>query len=309
MCNIVLVHRGTYLPLKRYNGCTFEGTAPVTSHCTSDFFWQCSLEKTVAPDRLASVSSTAGRMCLSLQILLFRCVKSTQIQILPFSFGTITTPEHHSVTSSMGALTRSSFILFSSSLTLFIMGKGTPRETDRANAMVDPFSWFCKLLLVFQDLWRLFWEGLCNLAMMSELYSLCAEILALLWQVVQGEGSRVIISPWWWSDASNCPLSCIGVLRGPHIFFVGWSRTPWLLFEYKWQLQCLAWKEFVHCSLRWAFARHQSSSLTLQLPRTQSLCSLFHHSDIFHPFFLCFANCCGVTFCLPLSTQSTFIEH
>ncbi len=76
---------------------------------------------------------------------------------------------------------------------------------------------------------------------MSELHPLCSKFSSFM----AGSPKRgvtslgitntgcFIIFPWWLSDASNCPLTGIGLLLGPHSFFVGGLRTPWLLFEYK----------------------------------------------------------------------------
>ena len=56
-----------------------------------------SFEKTLAPDSCARIRSTDGRMCRSRFTHLLRWVRSTQIRIFSFAFGTTTSPAHQSV--------------------------------------------------------------------------------------------------------------------------------------------------------------------------------------------------------------------
>ena len=74
--------------------------------------------KTLAPSSWARVWSINGRMCLSLQALLFNLMRSTQMQTLWSCFGTTTIPAHQSVSSSTLEMTPSC------SITVLAAGKG-----------------------------------------------------------------------------------------------------------------------------------------------------------------------------------------
>jgi len=80
--------------------------------------------KYLACGNFARFSSTAGRIWRSLQTLLFKCVKSTQIRTALFFLGTTTIGAHQSVSSVTGEIIPSFSIFFNSATTQPCSGLG-----------------------------------------------------------------------------------------------------------------------------------------------------------------------------------------
>ena len=87
----------------------------------------------------ASVSSTAGSMCLSRLIDAFSFVRSTQIRTFPLGFGTTTIGTHQSVGVSTFEITWSDSIVDNSSLTFGRSGNAIRRGVLTANGLAPSF--------------------------------------------------------------------------------------------------------------------------------------------------------------------------
>jgi len=108
------------------------------------------VENTVAPASCVIVCSTAGKGCLSRQMLSFNLLRSTQMRTFPLGLGTTTSPAHHSVGCSTLSMTPNASILVSSSLTFGRRGIATLQDVLRENGLAPLSSKCDSSLLTFQ---------------------------------------------------------------------------------------------------------------------------------------------------------------
>ena len=99
-----------------------------------------SLLNTVAPDNRASIVSTLGMRCTSLNTFSFSGLRLTQIRTAPESLGTTTIAAHQRVGSSTGEITPKLCMRSKSRCTFDFSGRGILRDAFRANGWLFGFS-------------------------------------------------------------------------------------------------------------------------------------------------------------------------